>query len=137
MNTLRIGKVAKKAGVGVDTVRFYERRGLLDEPPRNESGYRQYPLETVVKLRFIKRAKELGFSLKEIGELLALRYDQDATCGDVKRQAEAKLRDIEEKIRDLTSMKKSLAALTCQCSGMGPVSECPILTTLEPPGEDQ
>ena len=99
---LKIGKVAQLAGVGVETVRFYERKGLLEEPPRNDSGYRQYPHDTIIRLRFIKRAKELGFSLKEIRELFALRNDQHATCGDVRTQAETKLRNIEEKIKDLT-----------------------------------
>ncbi len=74
MKTLTIGKVAKQSGLGVETVRFYERKGLLEEPPRNDSGYRQYHPETIVKLHFIKRAKKLGFSLKEIKELFALRY---------------------------------------------------------------
>jgi MerR family mercuric resistance operon transcriptional regulator len=136
MNTITIGKVAKQAGIGIETIRFYERTGLLEEPPRNDSGYRQYPPEAVVKLRFIKKAKQLGFSLQEIGELFALRQQQDATCGDVRGQAEEKIRNIEEKIRDLSRMKEALAELACQCSGDGPVSECPILTALEPIGED-
>lgn len=112
MKYLTIGKVAKQAGIGVETIRFYERQGLLEEPPRNESGYRQYGPETVEKLEFIKRAKELGFSLKEIGELFDLLHDQHATCGDVKGQAESKLRAIEEKIKDLTKMQTALAQLT-------------------------
>lgn len=137
MVNLTIGKVAQGAGVGVETVRFYERKGLLEEPPRNDSGYRQYPHDTIIRLRFIKRAKELGFSLKEIRELFALRNDHHATCGDVRTQAEAKLRDIEEKIKDLTRMKDALTELTCQCSGVGPVNTCPILTALEPVGDDK
>ena len=136
MKTLTIGKVAKQADIGVETIRFYERTGLLNEPPRNNSGYRQYPPEAVVKLRFIKTAKLLGFSLQEIGELFNLRRQQDATCGDVRVRAEEKIKNIEEKIRDLTRMKEALADLTCQCSGDGPVSECPILTALEPTGEE-
>jgi MerR family mercuric resistance operon transcriptional regulator len=130
MKTLTIGKVAKQAEIGVETIRFYERTGLLKEPPRNNSGYRQYPPEAVVKLRFIKKAKQLGFSLQEIGELFNLRRQKDATCGDVRVRAEEKLKNIEEKIRDLTRMKEALAKLTCQCSGDGSVSECPILTAL-------
>ncbi len=136
METLTIGKVAKQAGVGVETIRFYERRGLLEEPPRNDSGYRQYSQEAVVKLRFIIKAKKLGFSLQEIGELFTLRRKKGATCRDVKMQAEEKIQNIEEKIRDLTRMKEALAKLTCQCSGDGPVSECPILAALQPTGED-
>ncbi len=135
MKALTIGKVAKQAGIGVETIRFYERTGLLNEPPRNNSGYRQYPPEAVVKLRFIKKAKQLGFSLQEIGELFNLRRQQDATCGDVRIRAEEKITNIEEKIRDLTRMKDALTNLTCQCSGKGPVSKCPILTALEPEKE--
>ena len=135
MNTFTIGKVAKQAGLGVETIRFYERTGLLEEPPRDDSGYRQYPPEAVVKLRFIKKAKQLGFSLQEIGELFSLRQNQNATCGDVKMRAEEKINNIEEKIRALTRMKEALAELTCHCSGDGPVNECPILTALEPSGE--
>ena len=136
MKALTIGKVAKQVGLGIETIRFYERTGLLEEPPRNDSGYRQYPPEAVVKLRFIKKAKQLGFSLQEIGELFALRQSRQATCSDVRAQAEEKIRTIEIKIKDLTKMKEALTELTCQCDGDGPVSQCPILTALEPTGEN-
>ena len=136
MKALTIGKVAKQAEVGVETIRFYERSGLLEEPPRNDSGYRQYQPEAIVKLRFIKKTKQLGFSLKEIEELIALRHKPGATCGDVRGQAEEKIRNIEEKIHDLSKMKEALLELTCQCSGDGPVTECPILTSLGSTGED-
>ncbi len=136
MKALTIGKVAKQAGLGVETIRFYERTGLLEEPPRNDSGYRQYQPDTVIKLRFIKKAKRLGFSLQEIGELFALQQKEDASCGDVRVQAEKKIKNIEEKIKDLSRMKEALAELTCQCTGDGPVSECPILTSLEPTGKN-
>src|SRR5947208_10875572 len=105
MNTLTIGQVAKYAGVGVETLRFYEREGLIEEPPRRESGYRQYSADVVKRILFIKRAKELGFSLGEIQELLSLRVDPETTCTDVKRQAEARIADIEHKIADLVRMK--------------------------------
>src|SRR5262245_14308151 len=98
MKLMTIGQVARQGGVGVETVRFYERRGLLQEPSRKESGYRHYGDETVSRLRFIRRAKELGFSLKEIGELLTLRIDPDTDSGDVKRRAEAKIADIDARI---------------------------------------
>src|SRR5262249_51950104 len=112
MKPLSIGQVARQAGVGVETVRFYERQGLLQEPARKDSGYRQYPEDAVARLRFIRRAKELGFSLKEIKELLALRVDPSTTCAEVKKQAEAKIGDIEEKLRTLQRMKKALVKLT-------------------------
>ncbi len=132
MKPLTIGQVANRAGVGIETVRFYEREGLLEEPARRESGYRQYEADVVARLRFIKRAKELGFSLKEIKELLALRVDPTTTCAEVRSKAQAKVADIEEKIETLQRMKKALVKLTRSCSGQGPVSECPILDALEP-----
>jgi MerR family mercuric resistance operon transcriptional regulator len=135
MKPLTIGQVARNAGVGIETVRFYERQGLLQEPARRESGYRQYPEDVVARLRFIRRAKELGFSLKEIKELLALRVDPDTTCAEVKSRAEAKIADIEEKIQALRRIKKALAKLTAVCRGRGPTSECPILDALDTEGE--
>jgi MerR family mercuric resistance operon transcriptional regulator len=133
MRLLTIGQLAKQAGVGVETVRFYERQGLLDAPPRRESGYRQYGREVVARLQFIRRAKELGFSLKEIRELLSLRVDPGTTCDQVKKRAEAKITDIDAKLRDLRRMKRALKQLAAACSGRGPVSQCPILDALEPP----
>jgi MerR family mercuric resistance operon transcriptional regulator len=133
--TMTIGQVARRAGVGVETVRFYERRGLLAEPARQASGYRQYTADVVARLRFIKRAKELGFSLKEIGELLALRADPATTCTDVKRRAEAKVAAIEAKVRDLRAMQRALAEVTASCRGRGPVGDCPILDALDKGGE--
>ncbi|MFQ5743810.1 MAG: MerR family transcriptional regulator [Acidobacteriota bacterium] len=133
MQTLTIGKVARLADVGVETVRFYERRGLIAEPPRRASGYRQYPQETIARIRFIRRAKELGFSLQEISELLALRLDPETTCREVRDRAEAKIADIEEKTRTLRRMQEALAKLTAACSGRGSVSECPILEALDEP----
>lgn len=131
MKTLTIGQLAKQAQVNVETVRYYERRGLIPEPHRRESGYREYSQEAVARLQFIKRAKELGFSLKEIFDLLSLRVGPDATCGDVKRRAERKLADIEEKLQALQRMKKALTKVAAACRGRGPTSECPILEVLE------
>jgi MerR family transcriptional regulator, copper efflux regulator len=101
MGSMTIGKVAKGTNVGIETVRFYEREGLIEKSPRRDSGYRAYPADTVDRLRFIKRAKELGFSLKEIKELLALRIAPGTTCGQIKKRAEAKIEDIEDKISNL------------------------------------
>ena len=131
MENLTTGRLAQKAQVNVETVRYYERRGLIPEPPRGNSGYRQYSQDAVARIRFIKRAKELGFSLQEISELLSLRVDPETTCGDVKGRAEAKIADIEGKILALQSMKGALANLVASCSGDGPTSECPILEALD------
>lgn len=128
---LTIGQIAKAASVNVETVRYYERRGLIPAPPRRSSGYRQYPARTVARIRFIKRAQELGFSLREIAGLLALRVDPETTCADVRSRAEAKIGEIEEKIRDLRRMRKALDRLASTCRGKGPTSECPILEELE------
>ena len=131
VNSLMIGQLARRAEVGVETVRFYEREGLLEEPARRPSGYRQYDEGVVDRLRFIRRAKQLGFTLKEIRELLSLRIDPATTCGDVKSRAEAKLEDIAAKIRSLQRMKRALVKLTKACSGRGAASECPILESLD------
>jgi MerR family copper efflux transcriptional regulator len=131
MGNLTIGQVAKKAGVNVETIRYYERRGYIPKPPRPRSGYRQYSDETINRIQFIKRAQKLGFTLKEISELLSLRIDPDTTCADVKRRAEAKIVGIEEKIHTLQSIKKALAKLLAMCSGKGPPGECPIIEVLE------
>ena len=131
MKGLSIGQTARSAGVGVETVRFYERRGLIEPPPRTESGYRQYPEDVVVRLGFIRRAKELGFTLNEIKELLSLRLEPASACEDVRRQADLKIASIEEKIHDLQGMKTALAELVDACQGQGTTSECPILDALD------
>lgn len=131
MKTLTIGALAKQVGVNLETVRFYERRRLLPEPPRSDSGYRLYPAEAARRLGFIKRAQELGFSLHEIQELLSLRVSPRSTSKEIRKRAEAKIVDIEAKIRTLQSMKKTLRKLTKACVGCTPVSECPILESLD------
>lgn len=128
---MTIGQLAKQAYVNIETIRYYERRGLIPEPPRRESGYRQYAPDTIKRIKFIKRAQELGFSLREIQELLSLRVDPRATSTDIKRRAEAKLADIDTKLRDLKRMKAALLKLTAACRRRGPTSECPILDALE------
>lgn len=131
MENLTIGQLAKRAHVNTETVRYYERRGLMPEPPRRQSGYRQYSQDDVARLQFIKRAKELGFSLEEISELFSLRVDPHTTCGDVKMRADTKIADIEEKIEILEEMKRALVKLTARCRGRGPASACPILEGLD------
>lgn len=128
---LTTGQLSRAAGVGVETVRFYEREGLLEAPSRRESGYREFTEDEVARLRFIRRAKELGFSLKEIKELLAMRVDGRTTCAEVKDHAERKIADIEAKIQSLRRMKAALSKITKQCTGRGPTSECPILEALD------
>ena len=131
MKPLTIGEVARRAGVGVETVRFYQRQGLLAEPVRRGPGYRQYAEDVVSRLRFIRRAKDLGFSLKEIGELLALRVEPSTSCAEVRERAAAKIADIEAKMESLRRMKEALVKVTGECSGRGPTSECPILDALD------
>ena len=131
MTELSIGQVAKMSGIGVETIRFYERKGLIDEPPRKTSGYRQYDETAVTKLAFIQQAKTLGFSLKEIGELLSLREKPGSTSREIKRLAEAKLCDIKDKMEMLGRMQRTLENLVEQCPGKGPLSHCPILEAIE------
>jgi MerR family mercuric resistance operon transcriptional regulator len=131
MSVIRIGQVAKHAGVTVETIRFYESQALIPEPPRSESGYRQYTSETIQRVRFIQRAKELGFSLKDIHALLTLRNKPGTTCADVKVRALKKITEVDEKIVDLTRIRRALAGLVDQCDGEANLSECPILDALE------
>lgn len=131
MRSFTIGQLAKEVGIGVETIRFYERRGLIEDPPRRPSGYRQYPLDSVDRLRFIRRAKELGFSLKEIGELLSLRLDADETCSQVRGRVSEKVTRIERKIHDLDEMRKALIRLGEACEESVEQDGCPFLEALE------
>ncbi len=131
MQTLTTGMLARRAGVNIETIRYYERKGLLPMPPRRESGYRQYPLEAVQRIRFIKRAQGLGFSLREIADLLNLRVEPHRSCDEVRKQAEGKIRDIEDKIRDLQQMVRALKQLAASCSHSGAQDDCPLLAYLE------
>ncbi|MGH9362338.1 MAG: MerR family transcriptional regulator [Thermoanaerobaculia bacterium] len=131
MGPLTIGKLAREAGVGVETVRFYEREGLVVEPPRGASGYRHYAPETVTRLQFIRHAKELGFSLAEIRELLSLRASPEASCDDVRRQIRGKIAAVQEKRRALARLQRVLEELAETCVAGAPSSECQILEALE------
>lgn len=131
MKGLTIGHLAKAAGVNLETVRYYERRGLLPRPPRSPSGYRIFPSDAARRLRFIRRAQELGFSLTEIRELLSLRSSRTATSRDIRKRAEAKIADVETKIKSLEAIRKALRKLTDTCDGCSPLTECPILESLE------
>ncbi len=130
MASLTIGQLAQRAGVGVETVRFYEREGLIPEPPRRPSGYRDYSPETVARIVFIRRAKDLGFTLKEINELLELRVRPRRNCAQVKQSAETKIAGIDGKITALRRMRRALKGLTRACEERTPTTECPILSSL-------
>ena len=112
-------------------MRYYERRGLMPKPPRSASGYRLFPAEASRRLRFIRRAQELGFSLREISDLLSLRVSRTTTSAEIRARAEAKIADIEAKIRTLESMKKTLRKLTKVCARCVPAAKCPILESLD------
>lgn len=131
MDMLSIGQVARRVGVGVETVRFYEREGLLEEPPRRASGYRQYDEQVVKRLHFIKRAQKLGFSLKEITELLLLRVDGQHSCEEVKQATSAKITEVEQKLIELQRMRQALLQVAALCTGQGPASACPMLDALD------
>ncbi len=132
MKAMTISKAAKRAGVGVETIRFYERRGLIPQPLKPASGgFRDYPQETVSRLRFIREAQELGFSLDEIAELLTLRADPKANCAQVQRRAEAKLAEVERKVERLQGIGMALERLIQACPGKGALGACSILETLE------
>lgn len=131
MDGLTTGQLAQTAAVHVETLRYYERRGLLKRPPRSATNYRLYPEDAVRQVRFIKRAQELGFSLREVKELLALRSGHSASSAErIRERATAKLKDIDEKIRSLQSMKRALQPLVAACPGRGSVSGCPIMESL-------
>jgi len=134
MDRLTIGEVAKQAQVRIETLRYYERMGLVTPPPRNGANYRLYPEETVRRVQFIKRAQQLGFSLKEIMELLALRATPETPCADVRTRALDKITAIEEKLRALRAMKHALAQLVEECTGQGEITDCPILASLDTKG---
>lgn len=131
MSTLTIGELGEKAQVNIETLRYYERRGLLPAPPRSEANYRLYPPETVRIVKFIKRAQELGFTLKEIEELLSLKSAPEAQCADVQKLAEDKIDDIEAKIRTLQAMKDALSRLLTECPKQAPIGQCPILEAID------
>ena len=128
---LRSGELAARGGVNLQTIRYYEREGLLPAPPRLDSGYRVFPESSVRRVRFVKRAQELGFSLAEIRELLTLRVDKRRDREDVRTIAHAKLEDINQKIRSLETMRAALTHLAEQCTGHGPADECPILVGID------
>ncbi|MFV1957431.1 MAG: MerR family DNA-binding protein [bacterium] len=135
MKPLTIGKVASLTGIGVETIRFYEKSGLINAPPRTESGYRQYPASTVGRVRFIKRAKELGFTLNEIKGLLHLKLNPTTSCDEVRHMAEEKRMNVKAKIASLMGIERALGELIGACAIGGPTGECPFLEAMEPEWE--
>lgn len=131
MNGYRIGEVARLASVNLQTLHYYERVGLLTRVRRSSSNYRLYSRRDLQTVRFIKRAQELGFSLREIRELLALRASPHSKCAEVRLEAEAKLANIDQKIESLAKIRRALGRLVEECVGEKPVTECPILEALE------
>jgi MerR family copper efflux transcriptional regulator len=131
MKELTIGKAAEKADVGVETIRFYERRGLIEQPPKPESaGYRKYPVETVRRIQFIRQAQQIGFSLREIEELLSLRADPSADCGEVREKAAAKVQQVDRKIAELEIVRAALGEVIAACPGRGTLQACTILEAI-------
>ena len=131
METLTIGQLAKRANVNLETIRFYERKGLLKEPPRNKSDHRQYSINDLRRTEFIRRSQSLGFSLQEISDLLSLRVESGKTCADVKQKVKSKLTDIDAKIKELQRIRNALLKIETSCPGKGPLDDCPILETLD------
>jgi Hg(II)-responsive transcriptional regulator len=127
---MRIGTAAEQAGVNVQTLRYYERRGLLPQPPRRQSGYREFPDDAVRVVRFVKRAQDLGFTLEEIEELLKLRNDKRRDRTRIRAIAERRVRQIDQKVAELQAMKKALGRLL-HCCREGSTLECPIIEALD------
>lgn len=128
--SMRIGEVAGRVGVSIETIRYYEREGLLAAPRRRPSGYREYDESTIARLQFIRRTKELGFSLDEIKQLLGLWFNTSTRCVHVRARAASKIADIEDKIRSLEGMKRSLRKLIAECEATDSLDECPLLEGL-------
>jgi Hg(II)-responsive transcriptional regulator len=131
MEGLKVGEVARRAGVNLQTIHFYEREGLLPRPPRTASNYRMYSEDAVRRVRFIKRAQELGFALRDIKELLSLRATPGTRCAEIRRRAATKLGDIDQKIATLQRMRRALTKLIGECEGRRPITACPILEALD------
>jgi MerR family transcriptional regulator, copper efflux regulator len=130
IGSMTVGALARQAGVKIDTIRYYERRGLLPKPPRTDSGYRTFTPASVERLRFIRQAQVLGFTLAEINQLLTLRLNPGTTCTDVRKRAEAKIADIEQKIQSLYGMKRALQRLVSSCAANVPANQCSFLANL-------
>jgi MerR family mercuric resistance operon transcriptional regulator len=127
METLTSGNVARLSNVNKETLRFYERKGLIDEPDRNESGYRLYNHETVKRIKFIKNSQDMGFTLREIDELLSLKVENKIQCNEVRKKTEKKIALVNDKIKDLQRIRKALNHLASVCRKKDSTGDCPIL----------
>lgn len=127
---MKIGELSALSGLSIDTIRFYEKQGLIPPPRRTDTNYRMYDADSPRRLIFIRKARDLGFTLQEIGQLLALSEDGHAGAGDVKQRAKVKLSDLDRKIAEMQEMRRSLEKLVRACSGRGPRRSCPILAAL-------
>lgn len=134
--SLKIGEVSKLSGVSIDTIRFYEKERLITPPGRRESGYREFGADTVERLRFICRAKELGFSLQEISDLLGMKERSSNQCKDVRRHADRKVAEIDQKIKDLQKMKRAIRKIAEHCGDGVSITACPIVQSLEKCGSE-
>lgn len=128
---MNIGQAADRLGVNVQTIRFYEREGLLPRLPRSAAGYRQFDADIIRRIQFIQHAQDVGFTLREISELLSLRADPDGSCDDVQCYAEKKIVDLEKRMAKLKSMKRTLENLSAMCESGLPATACPILEALD------
>lgn len=137
MKSMHIGRLAAQAGVSVDTVRYYERNDLLPQPSRTVSGYRTYPAGTVGRLRFIRRAKDLGFSLDEIRDLLALSDQRGRGVAAVREIASHRLADVEARVAELTRLREGLRQLVEACPGHGDPEACPILNAFKEASDER
>ncbi len=131
MKTMTRGELAKECGVNIEALRYYEKRRLIDPPMRSEIGYRLYSKEDAARIRFIRNAQKLGFTLNEILELLKLRVNKNESCESVLKKTKKKLNEVEQKIRGLKSMKKVLKQMIHRCEESTLTSDCPILGSFE------
>lgn len=131
---LTIGRAAREAGVGVETIRFYERQGLIEQPVRpTASGARRYPVEVVERVKFIREAQHLGFTLREVRDLLALKEEPTSDCSEVRERASQKLADVRHKIARLQEIEHALRSLIERCPAQGSLSNCSIMEALSSP----
>lgn len=127
---MKIGELARQTGIGIETIRFYEKQGLLDRPKRLASGYRQYEESAVRRLAFVRRSKDLGFTLSDIRDLLRLWSNPATTQAEVRRRTQSKIEAVEDKIRSLQKIRSALRKHLTKCHHTTTIDECPLLEGL-------